>query len=243
MVNQVKITLEKVLRFAVVCALLVIVGVTAVQVGYFGARWYFSSPSYVDILPNPARFNTFRLVSSDNWPTIVSPLTKQVPRLEILTEQGGGTCSGVVLSSDHILTAGHCVPASKALSVTVNGKHAEVARVNHILDLAVLKVKLRGWQPMPLAEKNPTVGSEVAAAGFLLGSKDLHVQFGRVSAFEDHKIVVNVQVLPGDSGGPLVDTQGRLVGMTQGYYVGSSVTIGAHVEAIRDFVEDFLPEQ
>jgi S1-C subfamily serine protease len=188
------------------------------------------------LYPSQPSFPALILLASDSWPSTVAPLTRQVPRISTPS----GTCSGVVIAEDTVLTAAHCVEDTARPSITVGSRHAEVLRLNRVLDIAVLKVKVKNQLVMPLAPVNPKLGSEVAAAGFLLGAEELHVQFGHVSAIHGERIVANVQVLPGDSGGPMIDTQGRLVGMIQAYYQGSSVTLGANVETIRDFAEDFL---
>jgi S1-C subfamily serine protease len=188
---------------------------------------------------------THVLFASPDWPATVSPLSKQVPRLVVRDLRGefSGTCSGVVIAKGLILTAGHCVAASN-LSITVNNRHASLERYNTILDLAVLKFRPKLEDPMPMAEKNPALGTEIAAAGFLLGAQELHLQFGRVSAYDgEGRMKVNVQVLPGDSGGPMLNKEGHLIGMTIAYYEGSSIAVAVPIETIRDFVADLLPTE
>ena len=79
----------------------------------------------------------------------------------------------------------------------------------------------------------------------MLGAKTLHVQRGRISARRNDKgaLVLDGVALGGDSGGPILNAHGELVGMTSQRYVGSAVSLAVPVEAIRDFVGTYLPEE
>ena len=186
-----------------------------------------------------------------DWASIVRPATKQVLRIEILKDgtDKPGICSGVVLNraGGFVLTAAHCVPGNtKELSVTVNGRHAEVARVNHLLDLAVLRFSVKDEQEMTLAGSTPPIGSEVAIIGFSFGVEKLAVQFGRVSQAlnaETKTLWIDGTMVPGQSGGAVIDERGCLIGMTsRTYYSGpSSVGAAIPVEQIEDFVQAYLP--
>lgn len=186
-----------------------------------------------------------------DWATIVKPAAKQVPRLEILKTgaDSPAICSGVVLNAEagFLLTAAHCIIAEpKDLSITVNGRHAEVARVNRLLDLAVLRFRVKDEQAMELAPSSPPMGSEVAIMGFNFGVEKLAVQFGRVSQSyndETKTIWIDGTMIPGQSGGAVVDAEGRLIGMTSRSYYSGASEIGAAipVEQIADFVEPYLP--
>jgi S1-C subfamily serine protease len=131
------------------------------------------------------------------------------------------------------------------ISITVNGRHALIVRSNRLLDLAVVRPELKDEQEMPLAPESPEIGSELAVAGYLLGSKGLHVQFGRIAAkrSDDDALVMDGVALPGDSGGAVIDAQGRLIGMTNAYYRGTAVGLAVPVEMVRDFVEHLLPKK
>ena len=186
-----------------------------------------------------------------DWAQVVRPASRQVPRLEILRGEDRGICSGVVLDADrgYLLTAAHCVPGKpEELSITVNGRHAEVARVNRLLDLAVLRFSPKAEQAMPLAPETPPIGSECAVVGFGLGVEKLAVQFGRVSQAlndETKTLWIDGVMLPGNSGGAVIDVQGRLIGMTsRTYYSGpSSVGAAIPIEQITDFVQQYLPKK
>lgn len=182
-----------------------------------------------------------------DWTGILKTVTKQVPRLEILAEgaEHPGICSGVVLNavSGYVLTAAHCVDGTpEQLSITVNGRHAEIARKNRLLDLAVLRFSPEGEVAMLLAPKTPEPGTPIGVAGYMLGSDRLRFQFGMLAGVEkDGGLVIDGVVLPGDSGGPIFDADGRLVGMSNQYYRGTAVGLAVNVERVRDFVQQYLP--
>jgi S1-C subfamily serine protease len=181
-----------------------------------------------------------------DWTVIAKSLAKQVPRLEIEDASGKGVCAGVVVNAKagFALTCAHCTGTDDAkVSITLNGRHAKLARANTLLDLAVVRFNHKDEQEMPLAEETGPIGTEIAIAGFMLAAEDLHVQFGRIASRKGKEggIVVDGVVLPGDSGGALVNAAGQLVGINNRYYGGTAVGIAIPVEKIRDFVEMYLP--
>lgn len=196
-----------------------------------------------------ATVSGFTHAAGTDWVTIVKPVGKQVPRLELKKGGEKGVCSGVVINREaaYLLTAAHCTGMMKdreGYSITVNGRHAELARANEILDLAIVKFDAKDEQAMPLAEETPPAGSEVAVIGFLLGSPHLHLQFGHIAArrAEDGAVVMDAVILPGDSGGAIIDSAGRLIAMTNRYYQGTAVGLAVPIESVRDFVKPYLPK-
>jgi S1-C subfamily serine protease len=131
------------------------------------------------------------------------------------------------------------------LSIAVNGRHAEVVRMNKLLDLAVLKFKVRGELEMALAHESPEAGTEICVAGFTLGQKQFHMQFGRIAArrSDDGALVLDSVILPGDSGGAIVNIKGELVGMSNQFYRGTGIGLAIPVEKVEDFVESYLPKK
>ena len=191
------------------------------------------------------------LVAVD-WPTIVKPALSYVVRIESAKADAEtpGICSGVIINraTGVVLTAAHCIPVGEphTYSITVNGRHAQLARANRLIDLAILRIpgESKDKGEMELAAKSPAIGSDVAVVGFLLGSKTIRAQFGRIAEEPDKdrdRLVVDGVVLPGDSGGAIIDASGKLVGLTVQYYQGSAIGLAVPVEAVRDFVEPFLP--
>lgn len=189
-------------------------------------------------------------VDAADWSTIVKPATKQVPRIEIQQGEDAGVCSGIVINADKgfLLTAAHCVKGKpEDLSITVNGRHAEVARKNAILDLAVLRFDAKDEVDMPLAPETPPIGTEVAIVGYAFGIEKIAVQFGRVSQAlnaETKTLWLNADLIFGDSGGAVIDEQGRLIGLNSRIYSNGPAHMAAAIpiEQIRDFVEPYLPK-
>jgi len=184
-----------------------------------------------------------------DWVPLVKAGMKSVPRLEMIDEDGKeGVCSGVIINkkSGFVLTAGHCVDG-KGVQLTVNDRHAEVARVNKILDLAVVRTTLRDSdEEMVIASESPMAGAEISVIGYPFGVSELAVQFGRVSQAynkETKTIWINVAIIPGNSGGAIMDSTGKLVGITSRvYYSGPSVMGAAMpVDSIKDFVQPYEP--
>jgi serine protease DegQ len=191
------------------------------------------------------------VLGGTDWSAVVKPAAKQVPRIEILKdgEDKPGICSGVVIAkaTGYILTAAHCVEGKpEALSITVNGRHAVLARANRLLDLAVLRTELGDEEEMALADESPAIGADVAILGFAFGIEKMAVQFGRVSQTynsETRALFINADLIFGDSGGPVIDMQGRLVGLNSRIYYSGPAHIAAAVpvEQVRDFVKHYLP--
>lgn len=191
-----------------------------------------------------------------DWPTTIKPVADQVVRLEILTTNasGGeqkGVCSGVVIDAARgfVLTADHCVThlPGTSISVTANGRDAQIVKENRILDLAVLKFQAKRETAMPLAADNPTLGAEVALVGFAFGDKAPSWQFGRVAQVKDERgaLRLDLMVVPGQSGGAAINDRGELVGLVQAVQFAaggaSHVALTWPVDAVRDFVKDYLP--
>lgn len=191
-------------------------------------------------------------IAAADWPTVLKAVPDQVPRLEVLIDGSvRGVCSSVVINADAgvALTAAHCVEhaPTQSIDLTLNGRHAEVARVNRILDLAVVRFDRKHEISLPLAAATPAMGSDVAIVGYAFGSEDLHAQVGIISRplnRETKTIWVNADIIPGDSGGAVINAAGELVGMSASvYYKGPSHMAAAiPIETIRDFIEPYLPK-
>jgi S1-C subfamily serine protease len=187
-----------------------------------------------------------------DWVTVIQTAAKQVVRLEILLDGATepGTCSGVVIDKDagYLITAAHCVEKkpTESISITANGRHAEMVKINSLLDLAVLRTKLKYETTITLAVDTPPPGTPIAVVGFAYGDPDVLYQFGYVSQTKNHEtklVLLNADIIAGDSGGATIDAQGRLVAINSRLYpwYSSGLAGSVPIEQIREFAEDFLP--
>lgn len=191
--------------------------------------------------------------TTTDWVTVLKSTYKQVVRLQILRQGQShpGTCTGVVLNQDTgvVLTAAHCVdkPQTETISITANGRHAEVIKINTLLDLGLLKTSLRGEKHMLLADKTPEPGTPIAVIGYAFGDADAAFQFGYISQTKNgitKMVWLNADVVGGDSGGACFDTTGKLVAIQSQLMIfySSGLAASTPVERIRDFAHDYLPK-
>jgi S1-C subfamily serine protease len=210
------------------------------------ARWVLHLGVLMMVLQSPI------FSSQTDWTTVIQPAMKQVVRLEMSIDAGDkGTCSGVVVDKDagYLLTAAHCVEKTptQSISITANGRHADVLKINSLLDLAVLRTKLKDETAMKLAETTPPPGTPVAIVGFAYGDPDIMFQFGYVSQTKNNEtklVLLNADIIAGDSGGAAIDAHGRLVAVSSRLYPWHSSGLAGSVpiESIREFAEDYLPK-
>lgn len=137
---------------------------------------------------------------------------------------GWGTCSGVYIKDNIILSAAHCVDMQKNMHLKEiwvrkgdQTERAVVVKIDPKADLVLLYTPLRGT-PVKFAWR-VVRGEECWVIGNPLGLPNI-ITKGIVSqvglANKDEKavfIVVDAIVLPGNSGGPVVNSDGRLIGI------------------------------
>jgi S1-C subfamily serine protease len=173
--------------------------------------------------------------------------------------QAWGSCGGVYIKDNIILTAGHCinVPA-KEDDGTVTLKEIWVKKLGHSerafvvkldapADLALLYTDMPG-KPVKLADEIVR-GQDVWVIGNPLGLRDVFTR-GVVSnshlEVTDEKatfLIVDAVALPGNSGGPIVDTNCHLVGILTrstsflGFLGASGLGIGVDSNSIKTFLK------
>ena len=187
-----------------------------------------NTPATSQVVDAKAPEGSIEKVSAKVLPSVV--------KIEVTSQQGSGSGSGVVISSDGtILTNNHVVElAANGGTVTVDfndgtSASAEVLGTDPLTDTAVIKASgVSGLTPITMGKSsNLTVGQSVVAIGSPFGL-DSTVTTGIVSAL-DRPVNVGVDqsgaatvypavqtdaaINPGNSGGALVDLNGNLVGI------------------------------
>ncbi|MET8519448.1 trypsin-like peptidase domain-containing protein [Nocardioides sp. NPDC004968] len=187
-----------------------------------------NTPATSQVVDAKAPEGSIEKVSAKVLPSVV--------KIEVTSQQGSGSGSGVVISSDGtILTNNHVVElAANGGTVTVDfndgtSASAEVLGTDPLTDTAVIKASgVSGLTPITIGKSsNLTVGQSVVAIGSPFGL-DSTVTTGIVSALGrpvnvgvDQSgaatvypaVQTDAAINPGNSGGALVDLNGNLVGI------------------------------
>ena len=191
--------------------------------------------------------------SAQSWPATFLTAAPAIVRIEAMSDDGddGGVCTGVVinLAEGYVVTAGHCALPDGKGSYTVGGKHAEIVKVNRLLDLAVLKAEHlpKDATQLQVASDAPPVGTPIAVIGYAFGARNLALQVGIVASTYDpnaaDRLLLNADIIPGDSGGGVINATGQLLAITSAVrYIGPShLGLAVPVELVRDFVGKYLP--
>ena len=164
---------------------------------------------------------------------IAAAALPSVVSIEVRAQQGVATGSGMILKADgYILTNNHVVAEAASgadVTVTFSDGHeqpAELVGATPDYDLAVIRVKEDGLEPLVLGDSDDVVvGDSVLAVGSPLGLEAtvttgivsaLHrpVKAGEAAeaAFID-AIQTDAAINPGNSGGPLVNSAGEVIGI------------------------------
>lgn len=149
--------------------------------------------------------------------------------------------SGFVITSDgYVVTNYHVIEeATKNTDSPIEVKFvngdiydATVVGYEEDNDLAVLKIKATGLQPVIMGDSDSlVVGETVVAIGNPLGELDFTFTNGIISAKDRlistgdsntmNMLQTNAAINPGNSGGPLFDGQGALIGINTAKYASS----------------------
>ena len=142
--------------------------------------------------------------------------------------------SGVVISPDgYVITNSHVVENASEVFVSLQGGKefsAEIIGIDHISDVALLKLDGRDFQYASLANSdNLIIGEWVIALGNPLGLFEINNQptatvgiisavemnFGEMKGGQVYKdmIQTDAAINMGNSGGPLVNSEGKVIGI------------------------------
>ena len=147
--------------------------------------------------------------------------------------------SGVIVATQgFILTNNHVVEGADEIAVMLPGGKVAEARVvgtDPETDLAVLRIEVKGLQPITFADPaSVQIGDIVLAVGDPFGVGQTVTQ-GIVSATGRNRLGINTfenfiqtdaAINPGNSGGALVDASGHLVGINTAIYSRSGGSQG-----------------
>ncbi|MGE3808660.1 MAG: transglutaminase family protein [Gemmataceae bacterium] len=135
-------------------------------------------------------------------------------------KQGLGT--GFVVSEDGLIATNlHVIGEARPIQVELaDGKRHNVVSVHasdRHLDLALIKIDVKGLKPLPLGDSDKLKqGQPIVALGNPHGLK-YSVVSGVVSGHREvdgrNMIQVAIPIEPGNSGGPLIDLEGRVQGI------------------------------
>ncbi|MFT7841381.1 trypsin-like peptidase domain-containing protein [Saccharothrix sp. BKS2] len=192
---------------------------------------------------SPAALRTGSPSTSD-VSSIAARVLPSVVQVNVITDQGEGLGSGVVLSGDgRILTNNHVVAGARQVTVTLaDGRtvDASVLGSDASSDLAVLRAEgVSGLTPAVFADSDQVrIGDQVVAVGSPEGLQGT-VTSGIVSALDRtvtvpattgrrdaavsyQAIQTDASINPGNSGGPLVNAAGEVVGINSAIYSPAS---------------------
>jgi putative serine protease PepD len=195
-------------------------------------------------LPKPAAGATQVERPEGSVAAIAAAALPSVVSIEVRAQQGVATGSGMILKADgYILTNNHVVAEAASgadVTVTFSDGHeqpAELVGATPDYDLAVIRVKEKGLEPLILGDSDSVVvGDSVLAVGSPLGLEAtvttgivsaLHrpVKAGEAAeaAFID-AIQTDAAINPGNSGGPLVNSAGEVIGINSAIAQGPGTT-------------------
>ncbi len=175
---------------------------------------------------------TRREAEQTDWSQLAARTEPSV--FTISTEAGLG--SGWVVRSDasgsDLVTNFHVVAEAVAMGVQVvdvvqadRTLKGTVVRTDRTDDLAVVHVQER-LAPLKPASARPRLGTNVMVVGSPLGLGG-SISIGLVSGFRSIEgsdyVQFSAPISPGNSGGPVVDSQGHVIGVASGKYVGDGV--------------------
>jgi putative serine protease PepD len=154
-----------------------------------------------------------------------------VVSIEVGTDRGSGTGSGVIIAKDgYIVTNEHVVGDADGIRVTLadgTSAGATVVGTDADTDLAVVKVRAENLPVAQLGRSNNLqVGDPVVAIGSPLGlagtvtsgiisalNRSLDIPGADGSTLLVNAIQTDAAINPGNSGGALVDRAGRVIGI------------------------------
>ena len=224
-------------RFARIMAVALVAGVAATA----GLAWRVQqdgaqavAAQQVAVTRMQAEINQLRSSASDqaDWSQLASQVEPSV--FTISTDSGLGSgwvvrsgANGSDLVTNYHVVADALAGGAQTVDViqadrTLSGTVVYIDRTD---DLVVVHVQER-LVPLKPAARRPRVGATVMVVGSPLGLGGT-VSIGLVSGFRSiggsDYLQFSAPISPGNSGGPVVDSQGQVIGIAKGKFVGDGV--------------------
>ena len=203
------------------------------------------------------------LYAEDEAVTGVELAKRAVVVIEVKTQNGKGTATGIVMTSDgYIATNHHAIDNATKIKVTFyDGTvlYAEVIGSSAMDDLAVIKVNATGLHTATFAySENCYVGQTVYAIGTPASSEFAWTTTRGIISYKDREVKIydddgtlqkklrllqtDANVNPGNSGGPLINAKGEVVGvvsmkLAEGYEgIGFAIPSDGAVEILEAII-------
>lgn len=166
----------------------------------------------------------------------VQQAMNSVVYLNVQGEEAQGSCSGIVVAENRVLTAKHCVFPH----IWVDGKAATVQAIDEFYDLAMLNVET-ARPAIAVRFSDVRAFEPVTGIGYAFGWTQLVAISARVvlpnlapAPSMAPGVILQTEFIGGMSGGPVVDINGRLVSIVQQGNRG--VSHGVSLTTIRAFL-------
>jgi S1-C subfamily serine protease len=167
---------------------------------------------------------------------------EEIYRRSVLVEIGTpqaplGSCSGVILRTDLVLTAAHCAVGD---TFRVDGKEASVVKIDKATDLLLLKTRTERFRMVTFGKV--VMAQDVMAAPDFGPPFNRILFFGRVASLPNGHIWSDLKAAPGFSGSGLFDLDGRLVGLNNQFLLHQSdiAVVLCAVSVPSDVIREFL---
>lgn len=175
--------------------------------------------------------------AQSTWASIVDKLEKS-------TVQLAANCSGFIINTEkhYVMTAKHCGPEDIAKPILVDNVPSKVVAVDVHNDFMVLEVPELDRPALPMADKDPQIGEQVASYGYGYGLTRPMLRISYVSqnraqvpeAGPGEWILVDTAFVGGQSGSAVVNAKGEVVMIVQ--MATNTVGLGRGIEQIKDRV-------